>query len=333
MPPVSPRFPAGFVLLMGSRSDPHLLRLCAAIKEHGVGVERVDSRSQVAFSFRPDRPSDSIINGVFAGDVISVHVRALPPRQQALMAPPPHQPLSGEEWIWGMRAGQGLRDPLCAFFSHWEEIGRKVLNPPWGGDMVENKAIQLHKAHAIGLDIPKTQITADTNMLRLWHSDLSKNGGKLIYKPVRGGDFARILNPPGDPSWKLSMPFIVQEQIVGENIRVILLEGRLLSAYRIDGLSAVDHRADPKYQKGDFDYVPVVIPEALLQQLVAFQQSVHLPFCGVDLIRSLAPKHKGQWFFLEANGAPSYLESEDALGSRITQALAGALAPKGSAKT
>ncbi len=315
------------VLLLGPDSDPHLIHLQKNLLLRGKNVLWVNSRSPISISFVPAHLDSSTIQGVSSATFRSAHVRALPPRQ------PPSTHFVPTENVYSRTlarsetlGGHARRDPVCALLAHWSRQGRTVLNPPVGGDMVENKPEQLAAAREIGLDIPETRISTDTLSLWEWQQSLATVGGELIHKPVRGGDYAKLLNlgekPPQEP---LTHAWTVQERIIGDHIRVILLQGRLIAAHQIAGLSAVDFRNDDNYRSGHFSYVPIDIPDAITHKLAELQLRLVLPFCGVDLIRSTDARHQGQWFFLEANGAPRYLESEQRLDLEITDRLAEAL--------
>jgi glutathione synthase/RimK-type ligase-like ATP-grasp enzyme len=315
------------VLLLGRSTDPHLILLKEKLVQRGKNALLVNNLGPSAISLMPADLDSSTIQGVSIKEFHSAHVRALPPRQPPSTPPhSPKRPYSRTQARAETFDGHAKRDPLCALLAHWARQGRTVLNPPVGGDMVENKPEQLSAAQQIGLDIPETRISADVLSLWEWQQSLAEAGGELIQKPVRGGDYAQILDLKQKPSTEpLPLARIVQERIRGDQIRVILLQGQVIAAHQIAGVSAVDFRNDDNYRSGQFSYVPIDLPNTIGPMLAQLQTQLVLPFCGVDLIRSTDARHEGKWFFLEANGAPRYLESEQRLELNLTDQLANAL--------
>lgn len=311
------------VLLIGRPSDPHLTALKQALQDRAVRVLHVDNRKQVQVSLRPEAPLSSTIQGVEGTWCAGVYVRALPPRQFPNPAQRDRQALSRKDALAETRAGQALRDPLCAILEVWANQGVTVLNPPRAGEMIENKPLQLMTASEIGLDIPKTLITADMKDLSDWYTSELSPQTSLISKPVRGGDYTQTfpMPPQKEPP---SSSSIYQEFVTGQHIRVLMLNGDVISAHGLVGVGGADHRADPNYQSGSFSYEHVAPPEILVTHLKQLQRRLDLPFCGFDLIAEDHGNHK-RWVFLEANGAPIYLESETRLGHPLTERLAATL--------
>ena len=312
-----------WVLLIGHRADPHLDALEVALEARSVRVKRIDNRRPFHISIGPDAPLSSTIQGVEGASCLGVHIRSLPPRQPPSHKAPQQLPYSREQALGETRAGQALRDPLCAILEAWSHQGITLLNPPRAGEMLENKPQQLITAAQLGLDIPKTNITSDMEGLRLWFQQNFAPAAQLVYKPVRGGDYTKPFPMP-PKGRQVEHPFIFQEYIQGEHIRVLMVHGSIVCAYTLDGVEGFDFRADPNYQNGSFTYRRVELPSTLLEQLGQLQGRLDLPFCGFDIVKENTAGQT-RWIFLEANGAPVYAESETHLAHGLTKTLADAL--------
>jgi glutathione synthase/RimK-type ligase-like ATP-grasp enzyme len=80
----------------------------------------------------------------------------------------------------------------------------------------------------------------------------------------------------------------------------------------------LDFRADPLYSDGKAHYERVVLPSHVEEVCKAAGRDCGLPFAGIDIKHSLSD----QWFFLELNSSPIYLDVERKLGDPISRALA-----------
>ena len=296
--------------LVGLADDPHLDALEAACRAREVHVVRLNSRAPLGLDF--DLDQDIPPGGRSLARVGALIIRTAPPRAPGRRL---DGPLDQEAWRTLQRACDVERDVLPGLSVALFEQGARVANPARGGAFVENKPEQLLVARRVGLRTPATRITRDRARAEDF---MARCGGRLVVKPVRGGAYARrITRPERLHEVVQSGPHILQEEIEGAHLRVVALDGAVLSAVAIEATGTLDFRRAPAFLDGSYRLTPHPLDPSLVGKLAALQRALTLPFCGIDLVAGPAGV-----VFLEANGAPAYLEQERKTGHAITAALA-----------
>lgn len=191
--------------------------------------------------------------------------------------------------------------------------GVRVINPPRNF----SKYYQLHTLHQAGLPLPKTCVTSSPELARSFISEV-KNA---ICKPLPGGSYCRKVTPELIEQLDLirNEPVIFQEEIPGQDIRVNMLNGKVLSAHviktSVDGV--LDYRTDPNYHTGTAQYEEVKLPDKVTSACDRAMKQLGLRFSGIDLRRT--PEH--EYVLIECNSMPAYLDIELKTGAPITEAL------------
>ncbi|MFD0770746.1 RimK family alpha-L-glutamate ligase, partial [Bacillus sp. CGMCC 1.60114] len=158
-----------------------------------------------------------------------------------------------------------------------------------------------------GLPIPKTCITNSYERLE----EFIKSTGRIVYKPLVGGYYCREMN--GNELLKMQSlslePIIFQEYIEGKDIRVYVLDGKILSAHEIQkesDKSTIDYRTDPMFSKGKLNYKMVNLPSSIENICLEAVKILGLEFSGIDLKLN----NRGEFYLLECNSMPMYLDLE-----------------------
>ena len=114
-------------------------------------------------------------------------------------------------------------------------------------------------------------------------------------------------------------PAIYQEEIDGEDIRVNLLNKKVLSAHIIERSddTLLDYRTDSSYEDGKGTYRPIELPSSVVEFCVKAAEVLQLTFTGIDL----KCNSNGEYFLIECNSMPAYLDIEFKTGTPITDAL------------
>jgi glutathione synthase/RimK-type ligase-like ATP-grasp enzyme len=173
----------------------------------------------------------------------------------------------------------------------------------------------------VGAQIPRTLISNDPDAVRSFASRVKD----CIYKPVTGGAITRLLDADALEQLQLiqQAPVIFQERVRGDDLRVMVVDGRVVSCVAIaTPEQQLDFRADAVYSSGGADYRPVALPERIESRCAEAARHCGLRFAGIDI------KHvpgSDDWVFLELNSSPVYLDVERKLGHPISRALALAL--------
>jgi len=193
-----------------------------------------------------------------------------------------------------------------------------VVNPPEHGSVVQLKLFQLAAARELGLPIPRTIITNNSDRVREFHAQV----GDVVFKPSMGGGICRHLDDDALSNLDTlkASPVTFQERVQGEAIRIVIIGGDVVSCVRIPS-DHLDYRADPNYTEGNQIYHPLELDVDIADKCWQLMQACGLLFSGIDLI--LTPD--GSFVFLEANSSPIYLDIEQKTEVAITDALANYL--------
>ena len=305
----------GPVVLVGAAGDDHVAALAEALRGRGEDPVVVDS---LAF---PAGPTISMGERL---DELKVGGRTLPvPRAVYLrslyLSPIAHlvdvDRAMDENWRTTMVVFREKSEFLLSVIRRWEALGVPVYNPLRAGDGTR-KPYQLGTLAAAGLPVPRTLWTNDPAEVRAF-----AHGRRVVYKPVSGGAATKELTPADLEGERLSRlsrcPVTFQELVPGEDLRVFVLDGRVIAALRIEvEPGALDYRqhetriidgpADPAVEEGS----------------IRAAAAIGLRFSGIDWKRA----EDGTWKILECNASPMFLGFDARGGSSILDALAGALA-------
>lgn len=263
---------------------------------------------------------DVSLNGLNVMDCQAVYVRSVPS---------PHPPVIQSDdalvlhhsWYTKYMQARERSGFFLALLLSLEHAGIRVVNPPQAGAALQHKPFQLDVLRRLGADLPRTLISNDPARIRAFHADEQAQGEEVIFKPLVGGAITRLLD--GEALGKLdrvrAAPVIFQQRIRGDDIRVMLVGERIVSAVAIRTPDPhLDFRADPAYSGGQASYERVVLPAAVEEICRGAARACGLAFAGIDI------KHTASdgWFFLELNSSPIYMDVERKLGDPISGALA-----------
>jgi len=177
-----------------------------------------------------------------------------------------------------------------------------------------NKLHVLYLAREVGLDIPKTTVSNDHQLL----SSLVAQQ-PMIAKPVNGGDYTRelaeIMQTAQQKEGSLAAPSIVQEQLVPPEIRVYWIAGRTYAFQLV--ADALDYRTT-----SDCKVIPLdddAIPQKHLQALGRLMERLQMDFGAADF---KACAQTGNLRFLELNNGPMFAAFDAACEGKLTLAMA-----------
>jgi len=179
----------------------------------------------------------------------------------------------------------------------------------------KEKPLQLSRAKQIGVTIPATLISNNSEQVR----EFVKAHEKAIFKPVYGGAHTKLVTEahlePNRLGLALSIsPITIQEYIPGTNIRSYVIGESVYSA-EIRSQS-LDFREDL-----DAELIPIDLPESIKKQCLAILKAFMLEWTAIDW----RLKPTGEYVFLEANPSPMFIHFERQTGFPITQKLVNLL--------
>lgn len=234
---------------------------------------------------------------------------------------PPH--LRWEDWFQHYGTQRDRSDSLLSLILTLEHLGVPCFNPPSKSQLSRRKPYQLHLMRSVGCQLPKTLITNDAKAA----AHFIKQQGDCIVKPAAGGSLTLSANAllKQDELKHLAAPAIFQQRIRGRDIRVVVLDGQVVSSAIIDiAEDTLDFRGDSIYQQGKAHYIEVNLPQEVMAQCQRAVKVLGLRLAGIDI--RVTPHH--EYFLLECNSSPIYLDVEYKLDHPITKYLVNALTAK-----
>lgn len=231
------------------------------------------------------------------------------------------QSLSWAEWFQHFGLQRDRSDALLSTLLTLEQAGIPMFNPVSKSLLSRRKPYQISVLQNLQCPMPKTLVSNDP----LVAADFIRATGDCIIKPVAGGSLtlsANKLLAAGQLSNLQQAPAIIQQRIYGDDLRVVVIAGKVVSAVAV-GVPAdsIDFRGEQQYQSGQVSYREVVLPDTIRRKCVQAVAALGLHSSGIDL------KHTkdDQYYFLECNSAPIYLDVENKMGHAITATLSKAL--------
>ncbi|MGH3439744.1 MAG: ATP-grasp ribosomal peptide maturase [Sciscionella sp.] len=231
-----------------------------------------------------------------------------------------HRGLSEDERRWAAIQARLGFGGLLASLDQW-------LNHPHRIGYAEYKPVQLRRAVACGLRVPRTLITNDPERARAFVAGV----GDAVYKPFGGAGVS-----DEDGFRYVFTTRVTADQCADQNIartmhtfqewvpkkyevRMTVVDGRVFAA-RIDAASDAAH-VDWRSDYHAISYATVEIPDVVRSGVSALLDSLGLRFGALDFIVTL----DGEFVFLECNPNGQWAWIEDETGMPIAAALADAL--------
>lgn len=173
------------------------------------------------------------------------------------------------------------------------------------------KPYQINLLQKARIPVPKTLVTNDPNKL-LEFKNQFKN---LIYKPVAGGASCNLLAEadlsPNRLSLLCNAPVIFQEFIQGTDIRIYVLNGKILCAIEIE-TDNVDFRGHEKAIR------IIKLPQHIEDMCIKAAKCCSMIFTGIDVKRT----KNDNYILLECNPSPMFIGFQDSIDYPIAKTLA-----------
>jgi glutathione synthase/RimK-type ligase-like ATP-grasp enzyme len=255
-----------------------------------------------------------LVDGVAVGRPSAVYLRSLYLSPMAFGVDMEKE--MNEDWRTSLVILREKAEVLIAVMRRWEALGVPIYNPLTASDAVR-KPFQLAQLAARGLPVPETLWTNDPEAVRRF-----ADGRRIAFKPVAGGAATRELSAEDLVDAKLdrlrNAPVTFQELLPGRDIRVFVLDERVVAAYRIHS-SALDYRQnEEKVESTELD-------PAVARICLEAASITSLRFTGMDLKETAEGVPK----ILELNPSPMFLGFDAMAGTDVCGALTEALAAHG----
>ncbi|WP_086934107.1 ATP-grasp domain-containing protein [Agarilytica rhodophyticola] len=225
-----------------------------------------------------------------------------------------------QHWYHESLAQRDRHDTIMGWIYTFESRGKPIYNPQKAMVISENKPLQLQIMREAGCTLPETLITNNPVQAKQFMEHLEH----VIAKPAAGG--ALTINPKQLQEEELvhirRSPAIFQQRIYGKDLRVMVLDNRVISCVCVcvpEG--TLDFRGDKDYEEGSATYQHHTLPDDIQKICIKIAKNMGYRFCGIDIKLT----DDNGYYFLEVNSSPIYLDVELKTGDAITQQLASAL--------
>lgn len=303
----------GSIVLVGSPADIHIAAVSETLRGQGHEPVVLDAtRYPEELTVSLGAALDAItIDGAALGRPAAVYLRSI--YQDPVGYGVDVEDNMATDWRRTMMAMRERAAVLSAVIQRWEEIGVPIYNPTSARGMI-SKPFQIALLHAAGLPVPMTVWTNDPHEVRAFCRERT-----AIYKPVTGGASTRAVEAKDLTDERLAAlataPVCFQELLPGEDIRVYVIDGRVVTALRIES-SAIDFR------QNEISIDPIELPAEVAAQCVRATEVLGLRWTGMDLKRD----RNGRLDILELNPSPMFLGFDERGGTDIRGAFCRALA-------
>ncbi|MGV6810057.1 MAG: ATP-grasp domain-containing protein [bacterium] len=237
------------------------------------------------------------------------------PQQDAFQQGKQHR-LDWADWYRAACLQRDRSDTLLGLLLMYEQHKVRLINPPSASMISRRKPYQLSVLRRLRCPLPDTLISNHYPAVNAFIQQYDD----VILKPASGG--ALTLTPEHISEERLKRirlaPAIFQQRIHGSDIRVMVVDDQVVSAAKINVPDhTLDFRGDQTYQQGQITYDAITLPKKIAALCVALTQQLGLVVGGIDLKLTAT----GDFYFLECNSSPIYLDVERKLQHPITEII------------
>ena len=301
--------------LIGPADREELIRLSMRFEERSVEAVILDSRKDPAIRLSP--PSESAY-GVDLAGLSAFYVADL-----GLPSPVVRGGDGAVDVEASAKALERSRRHLAVWNALLSRLAMRcpVVNPMQTHDIHAVKPWEVAAYIQRGLPVPITIATSDAEALVDIPDD--PPDGWIRKGMVGGYDYTEQYAPPDsiERAGELlrSGPAMVQERIMGENLRAFVLDGEMIGAAEV--ISRAGTETDSR--RGNIRVRRVELPDEAARAAVAAAEQWGMIFAAVDF---MVDARTGRYVILECNSAPFFVNFEKMTGLPISSRLAGFLA-------
>jgi len=301
------------IAIVGAENEAHSVHMKGLLERRGIEVVIIDTIKFPASATLSVFPQKTTYDGKSLNDINVYYVRSV------FYSEPPYDledrrkeaDVDISNWYVEYQAERERQSHLASWLLILSLQGKAVVNPVASFDLHYVKNYQTHLLKKNGIVVPATLVTNDPADLK----EFAKAFKTVVYKPVAGGAACRRLEKNDMTTERLdrlkSAPVMFQEEILGDNIRVYVLENKIISA-NVIYTDSVDFRGNEKA------FERVKLPEKVKDMCVKAVKVCGMKFSGVDLKRDL----KGNYVLLECNPSAMFIGMAQATGDPIDECLA-----------
>ncbi len=300
------------IVIAGALADDHARAIYEGLRERGHEPFVLDAQR-----FPEDLPislghqaGDVVIEGRRVGRPAAVYLRSIyqSPAAYGVDA----DEAMKEDWRRTTLAFRERSTLLTAILLRWEKSGTAMYNSAATSTNI-TKPYQLALLEAAGLPVPISLWSNDPEAVKRFCTE-----HEAIYKPVAGGAATRKVEAKDLTDERLAKlrgaPVCFQELLPGDDVRVYVIDGRVVCALRID-TDAIDFR------QHENRITAIELPDEVAQQCVRAAEVIGLRYTGMDI----KADREGRYKILELNPSAMFLGFEARAGVDIRGPLCDAL--------
>jgi glutathione synthase/RimK-type ligase-like ATP-grasp enzyme len=302
------------VAIVGSEQDVHARYVADAVARAGgrpilVDTDRVPDHLPVSWRDGSTRWGDDVLDDVRCFYLKSIHlsIPASDPEQL--------QRRNFPRWLDRYRAERERHSFLTSILRALDDGERRFVNAPSSIDLHFLKVHQLEALRRLRVPVPATLATNDADAVRAFAAEHHE----VVYKPLSGGAAAQLLTARDLTDARLALlrncPALFQERIVGDELRVYLLDGEPLRAFRVPTDGPADARANLERAR------PARVPDDVARICRRAARGLGLAFTAADV----RVDRDGRVVVLELNPTPAIAFYEDPVRGKVMRALAAYL--------
>ncbi|VAW83631.1 hypothetical protein MNBD_GAMMA16-2063 [hydrothermal vent metagenome] len=285
------------IVIVGSLADEHVLAVQAGLIELGhkpLIFDALGFPGNLPISMSQD--GDAItIRGQNVGHPAAVYVRSL--YQDPVAYGVDVEDEMKDDWRRTLMAFRESSTLLTSILYRWEHLGVPMFNPP-SAQINITKPYQLALLAEAGLPVPDTLWSNNPAAVKTFCEHEER-----IYKPVTGGAATLKVSREDLTNERLrklaSAPVTFQEWLPGDDIRVYIIDGRVVCSLRIVS-DAIDFRQNEQHIE------VIKLPTEIERQCLTAMEVIGLRFTGLDLKADI----QGQYKILELNPSAMFLGFE-----------------------
>jgi hypothetical protein len=314
------------LLLVTNRDDLTADRLVLELRRRKADFRRFNTEDyprRVRFSWSPRDGGRLRFDDAATPDLVAGDIGAVWWRRPLMPAVAPALPPTEARWAAG--------EALAALDGFWRTLDARWVNPPAAEAAADCKPEQLHRARALGFDVPDSLVTNDAAAARafvggrpsicksLRDARVPEGAGDegLFYtSPIMGADLA-------DDDAFGPEPYLIQELVPKDHDVRVTVIGDHAYACRIDSQDD-GPAARVDWRLGDVERMPhaqTSLPPAITASCLALTRSYGLRYAAIDLAR----RPDGGYTFFELNASGQWAWVEQLTGLPLAAALADEL--------
>lgn len=285
------------IVIVGSLTDDHARAIHEGVRARGhepfvLDAQHFPDELPIALGSALD---EIVIDGRRVGRPAAVYVRSL--YQSPAGFGVDADEAMKDDWRRTMAAFRERSTLLTAILLRWEHQGAAFYNSPTSSGNI-TKPYQIARLQAAGLPVPISLWTNDPEAVRRFCGE-----HEAIYKPVAGGAATRKVEPRDLEPERLAKlqaaPVCFQERLTGDDVRVYVIDGRVICALRIV-TDAIDFRQNEQ------SIEPIELSAKVQEQCIRAAEVMGLRYTGMDI---KGDRH-GVYKILELNPSAMFLGFE-----------------------